>query len=79
MAMDREAEVRRLNEGDIHISDAERRVTEQSVIVERLHAEGGDAQEAERLLKNFRDVLGGLYGHRELIVDMIRRVDAGLV
>lgn len=79
MTLTREAEVRRLNEADTHIADTERRITAQETLVERLRADGHDAVEATRLLANIEDGLGAIRQHRALIVDMIRRIDAGEV
>ena len=79
MTLTREAEVRRLNESDTHIADTERRITVQTALVERLRMDGHDMAEAWRLLANIQDGLGAMLEHRALIVDMIRRIDAGEV
>ena len=79
MTLNREAEVRRLNEADTHIADTERRITVQAAFVERLRMDGHDTAEAGRLLANIQDGLGAMLEHRALIVDMIRRIDAGEV
>ncbi len=78
MGMDREAEVRRLNEADGHVATGERHVTEQQLIVDKLRAEGRDTQEAKRLLKMMQDSLDAYREHRQLILEMIAQIDAGL-
>lgn len=78
MSMDREAEVRRLNEADGHIADGERRITEQLLVVGKLRADGRDTREAERLLRMMEESLSAFQQHRQLTVDMIEQIDAGL-
>jgi hypothetical protein len=78
MGMDREAEVQRLNEADRHIAKAERQITEQRILVERLRTGGHDTHEAERLLKAMEETLAAEYEHRKLTVEMIDQIDAGL-
>ena len=79
MILDRETEVRRLNQSDLHVADAERRNTAQAALLEQLRADGHDAQQAERMLAGFEGTLAAIREHRLLIVDMIRRIDAGEV
>ena len=79
MALDREAEVRHLAQADMHISDAERKITHQSAIVEQMHAAGHDTKEADRMLVTFKEVLETLWAHRDLIIDTIRQIDDGSI
>ncbi|SFK21106.1 hypothetical protein [Bradyrhizobium sp. Gha] len=76
--MDRNAEVRRLNEADGHIAKAELALTKQLLVVDKLKADGHDTTEAKKQLQDFEDTLATLREHRGLIVDMIAQIDAGL-
>jgi hypothetical protein len=76
--MDRAAEVRRLNEADSHIAIGERNVTQQRLIVDQHRARGQDAREAERLLAMLEQSLEAYQEHRQLIVEMIAQIEAGL-
>ena len=79
MALDRETEVRHLAQADIHVADAERQVTTQMLVVEKLRAGGRDMVEAERLLASLQDILKTMGEHRTLILNTIRQIDDGLL
>ena len=79
MPLDREAEVQNLNLADKHIAKAEQHITKQTVIRDRLHADGHDTREADWMLASFVGVLETLHAHRVLILDVIRDIDDGRV
>ena len=79
MTIDRNAELRRLNESDTHIADTETRITKQEIMVEQLRRDGHDTKEAERLLRTARESLGAMHQHRSAIVDVLAKIDAGLI
>ena len=79
MALDREAEVRHLAQAETHIADAERQVTAQAMVVERLRADGHDTGEAEWLLANLKGTLETMNEHRMLILNTICQIDDGLL
>ena len=79
MSLDRDAELRHMNEADAHIADAERRITKQGILLDELRRDGHDTQEAERLLHEFRKTLEALYRHRKIIAETIVQIDAGLI
>lgn len=79
MAMDREAELRHLNEADTHIADAQRRVAKQEAILDELRRHDHDTREGERLLRAFQETLEAMQAHRAEILDAIARIDAGLI
>ena len=54
-------------------------MAEQTSIVERLRADGLDADEAERLLTNHKDVLAAFRERRSMIIDAVGKIDAGLI
>ncbi|MGH1571145.1 hypothetical protein ACRAWG_11220 [Methylobacterium sp. P31] len=76
MDMDREWEVEHLHLADDHIAMAERHVTKQRLLVERLRTGGHDAHEAERLLGTMEGTLEAFREHRQSIADAIDRIDA---
>jgi hypothetical protein len=76
--VDREVELARLAEADRHIVNAERNVSEQSLLVEKLRRDGRDAKLAEETLRNFETALGTLRQHRDLIISTIEQIDRGL-
>jgi hypothetical protein len=57
MPLDREAEVRRLAQGNAHISNAERAITDQMVELDELRRGGHDTKLAEQTLNSFEDTL----------------------
>ena len=65
--MDRAAELKRLNEADAHIADAERAVAEQMAPVETLRVAGQDTAIAERELAAFQEALAVSRDHRAVI------------
>ena len=79
MPLDRETEVENLSLADRHIADAERQITKQTLIRDRLRADGHDTKEADRMLASFVEILETLYAHRALILDVIRAIDDGRV
>ena len=79
MAIDRNAELRRLNESDTHIADTETRITKQEILLEQLRRDGHDTKEAERLLRTARESLEAMQQHRSAIVDVLSKIDAGLI
>ena len=79
MTLDRNAELRHLNEADTHIADAEKQVAKQEAILEKLRRDGHDTTEGSRLLQAFRETLEAMRQHRVEIVDTIARIDAGLI
>lgn len=70
-----ETERRHLAEADRDIAAGERCVTTQALLVERLRGAGHDTGEAERLLLTLRQTLEAWWGHRELILDEISRLE----
>ena len=76
--MDRAAELKRLNEADAHIADAERAVAEQMAPVETLRVAGQDTAIAERELAAFQETLAVLRDHRAVIMKTIEQIDSGL-
>lgn len=78
MGVDRAAEVQRLNLADSHIVNAEKNITAQQIILEKLRVDGHDTHEAEHTLKEMQGLLSGFQEHRQLIVEMIAQIDAGL-
>lgn len=76
--MDREQEVRRLNEADRHIANGERAVSKQLAILKKLGDDGHDTAEAARQLRDFEATLATLREHRAIIVKMIDQIDSDL-
>ena len=58
----------RLAQADRHVAEAERRVTDQEGVIERLRRGGRDTQQAERLLTNLQGLLGEFRTHRNRIL-----------
>ena len=78
MTPEREAEVKKLAEVDVHIADAERAVTEQTAQVEAVRVTGHDTAMAERELTAFRETLDVLQDPRAVIIKIIEQIDAGM-
>ena len=78
MTLDRDAELRHLNEADAHIADAERRIAKQEAILEKLRQDGHDTNEGQRLLQAFQETLEAMRRHRVEIFDTLARIDADL-
>ena len=79
MALNRITEVEHLNLAETHIAGAERQITKQTVIRDRLRMDGHDTREADWMLASFVGVLETLHAHRVLILDVIRDIDDGRV
>ena len=75
MSADREAELKRLAEGDTHIADAESAIAQQMAQVEALRVAGHDPTSAERELTAFQETLAVLQDHRAAIVKTIEQID----
>jgi hypothetical protein len=65
---DRAEEERHLAAADWHIAKREAWVARQQKLIERLTAGGHDTTAAERLLRNFDDLLDMARAHRQLIL-----------
>ena len=78
MSADRDAELKRLAEAEIHIATAERAITEQMAQVVALRAAGHDTAMAERELTAFQETLAVLQDHRASIIKTIEQIDADL-
>ncbi|MGH1571018.1 hypothetical protein ACRAWG_10420 [Methylobacterium sp. P31] len=78
MSMDRDAEFQRLNEADGHIANGERRVMRQRLVLASRRANGQGTAEAERLLRMMEESLEEYREHRQLTLEMIAQIDAGL-
>lgn len=76
--MDRALEERHLCEADRHIAAAEKNVSNQMILVEKLQRDGHDTKLAEATLVGFEKALEALRGHRNEIVKMIEQIDRGL-
>ena len=76
--MDRAAELKRLNEADVHIAEAERAVAEQMAQVAALRVAGQDTAIAERELTAFQETLAVLRDYRAVIMKTIEQIDSGL-
>ena len=76
--MDHNAELNRLAQADRHIADAERNVSDQLLLIEKLRRDGHDIRIAEETLKRFEASLHTLREHRHLIVTTIEQIDKGL-
>lgn len=55
------------------IAEGERRITRQMLLIERMHQEGHDTTEAERLLLSLRETLAEWQAHREKILQELER------
>ena len=75
MSPDRESELKRLAEADLHIAEAERAVTQQMAQVEALRVAGHDPTSAERELTAFHETLAVLQDHRAAIVKTIEQIE----
>lgn len=64
-----------LLQADRDIADGERRITAQTLLVERLRTAGHDTREAERLLLNLRQTLETWRDHRDAILHEIARLE----
>jgi len=62
-----------LHKAELDIADAEHRVGNQALRVERLRQDGHDISDAERLLASMRRMTELLHDHRELILEQIVR------
>lgn len=78
MSLNRETEVKHLEEADKHILQAQTRIAKQEEVVATLHRHGHDATEGERLLKRFKETLDTMLEHRREISDVLAKIDAGL-
>jgi len=78
LSADRDAELKRLAEADVHIATAERTVAEQMAQVAALRAAGHDTAMAERELTAFQETLAVLQDHRASIIKTIEQIDADL-
>jgi len=72
---DLETERGHLAKADSDLADGERRITAQMLLIEQLRADGRDTVEAERLLLTLRQTLDAWWGHRDLIVQAITRLE----
>jgi len=79
MIMDRRAEELRLGQAEGRIAVAERLITDQQLLIERLRAKGRDTETAEEALRGFENNLKTLYELRQLVVKTIEKIDSGLV
>ena len=79
MTLNRIMEVEHLNLAETHIVDAEQQITRQTMICDRLRADGHDTGEADRMLASFVDILETMRAHRDLILGVIRDIDDGRV
>jgi len=59
-------------------ADAERYVSDQLLLIEKLRRDGHDTRIAEEALKRFEASLHMLREHRHLIVTTIEQIDKGL-
>jgi hypothetical protein len=71
--VDRNAELNRLVQADRHIADAERNVSDQLLLIEKLRRDGHDIRIAEETPS-----LHSLREHRHLIATTIEQIDKGL-
>lgn len=76
--MDREAELRRLEQANRHVAKAKANVDEQRDQLQRFRRDGYDVELAERGLKAFEASLATLQQHREIIIKTIGQIDRGL-
>ncbi|WP_336487946.1 hypothetical protein [Methylobacterium nigriterrae] len=60
-----------LAKADQHITDGERRITEQTARIRELRADGHDTSRSEQLLATFKSTLAAWYAHREQILRRI--------
>ena len=77
--MDRHAEELRLGQADGRIALAERHISNQQLLIDRLRADGHDTETAEKTLRCFESNLKTLYENRQLILKTIEQIDNGLV
>lgn len=66
--MDREMELRHLEEAERHVAEGERHIAEQELRVAVLERNGRDLGLALRLLENFRAIQFEHIAHRDLIL-----------
>jgi hypothetical protein len=72
---ERDDYLRRLEEADAHIAEAERAIAEQTAQAEILRRTGKDPTKAERELMASRETLAVLQDHRATINKAIRQID----
>lgn len=75
--LNRDAEVRRLQEAEQDIAETLRSIHQFEREVAAAHRLGRDAEGAARLLGAMRDSLCLLIDHREVLIRTIRGIDAG--
>ncbi|WP_246742370.1 hypothetical protein [Microvirga splendida] len=70
---DLQQELRPLAQADRHLADGAGHVAEQIALIEWMTKKGQDTTEAEKLLRNFKQILEQFRVHRRLILDAITR------
>ncbi len=76
--MDRQAELRRLEDANRHVAEAEQNVEEQRDQLQSFRRNGYDVELAERALKAFEASLATLQERRAIIIKTIGQIDRGL-
>jgi hypothetical protein len=77
--LERDREHRTLVQADEDISEGERRVAAQMLLLEQLRADGHDTRLAEKLLASLQATLTEWRTHRELIVKRIAQLNGRLL
>ncbi|WP_336491608.1 hypothetical protein [Methylobacterium nigriterrae] len=74
--LDLDQERENLVVADRHITEGERRITEQLARIATLAEDGHDTAQAEHLLRTFEETLAEWHGHRQSILASIARLTA---